>query len=123
CDLTCDPRPLSEVPALVFSEVMRDVDLFVGVCSIGNDLGWQDRGEAGHYAGYWYKYAFGDLSVPAKTRREVLERLLLRLKIASQCSLQGNFLVVRGALRTYKIHLGSSNILMGPNDTYLCIVQ
>jgi hypothetical protein len=30
--------------------------------------------------------------------------------------------VVRGKLRTYKIHLGSGNILMEPNDQYLCIV-
>jgi hypothetical protein len=30
--------------------------------------------------------------------------------------------VVRGDLRTYKIHLGSANILMEPNDAYLCIV-
>jgi hypothetical protein len=52
----------------------------------------------------------------------VLERLLPRLKIAGRCSLEGRFLVVRGELRTYKIHLGSSNILMEPNDQYLCIV-
>jgi hypothetical protein len=32
------------------------------------------------------------------------------------------FLVVKGSLRTYKIHLGSGNILMEPNDQYLCIV-
>jgi hypothetical protein len=32
------------------------------------------------------------------------------------------FLVVRGDVRTYKIHLGSGNILMEPNDQYLCIV-
>ena len=30
--------------------------------------------------------------------------------------------MVRGDLRTYKIHLGSGNILMEPNDQYLCIV-
>ena len=29
---------------------------------------------------------------------------------------------MRGDKRTYKIHLGSSNILMEPNDQYLCIV-
>jgi hypothetical protein len=29
---------------------------------------------------------------------------------------------VRGQLRTYKIHLGSGNIMMEPNDQYLCIV-
>jgi len=32
------------------------------------------------------------------------------------------FGVDRGKLRTYRIHLGSSNILMQPNDQYLCIV-
>ena len=30
---------------------------------------------------------------------------------------------MRGKLRTYKIHLGSGNVLMEPNDQYLCIVQ
>ncbi|HZM77675.1 MAG TPA: hypothetical protein VFC19_18315 [Candidatus Limnocylindrales bacterium] len=37
-------------------------------------------------------------------------------------SLADRFVVVRGSLRTYKIHLGSGNILMEPNDAYLCIV-
>ncbi|HZD69712.1 MAG TPA: hypothetical protein VFA45_12640 [Actinomycetes bacterium] len=32
------------------------------------------------------------------------------------------FLRVTGHLRTYKIHLGSGNTLMEPNDAYLCIV-
>jgi hypothetical protein len=36
--------------------------------------------------------------------------------------IKDKFLVVRGKLRTYKIHLGSTNILMEPNDQYLCIV-
>jgi hypothetical protein len=44
------------------------------------------------------------------------------LKIAARCSFADRFLVVRGDLRTYKIHLGSGNILMEPNDQYLCIV-
>ena len=71
---------------------------------------------------YWHRYSFGDLSATAKTRRDVLERLLPRLKIADRCSLSDRFLVVRGDLRTYKIYLGSGNILMSPNDQYLCIV-
>jgi hypothetical protein len=52
----------------------------------------------------------------------VLEMLVPRLKIAERCHLTDRFLVVRGNLRTYKIHLGSGNILMEPNDQYLCIV-
>ncbi|MFF1293470.1 MULTISPECIES: hypothetical protein [unclassified Streptomyces] len=34
----------------------------------------------------------------------------------------GRWLSVRGDLRTYRIHLGSANILMEPDDAYLCIV-
>lgn len=114
--------PLEEVPPLVFSEVMRDIDLFVGVAGVGNDPAWQDGGPEGRYRDYWTGYAFGGLSETAKTRRDVLERLVPRLKIADRCHLTDRFLVVRGDLRTYKIHLGSSNILMEPNDQYLCIV-
>ncbi len=113
--------PLTDVPPIVFSEVMRDVDLFVAVTSIGADPQWAD---AGLLRGneYWRQYALGEMSATAKVRHGGLGRLLPKLKIASRCELQERFLVVRGDLRTYKIHLGSGNILMEPNDQYLCIV-
>ena len=117
-----EPIRLDQVPPLVFSEIMRDVELFVGVASIGNDPIWQDGGPGGEYRDYWQNYSFGDLSATAQTRREVLQRLVPRLKIADRCTLIDRFLVVRGDRRTYKIHLGSGNILMEPNDQYLCIV-
>jgi hypothetical protein len=116
-----EPIPLENIPPLVFSEIMRDVDLFVGVCSVGNDPAWVDNGRAEN-RDYWYSYSFGDLTETAKTRREVLSKLIPRLKIASRCELEDKFLYVRGDIRTYKIHLGSGNILMSPNDQYLCIV-
>jgi hypothetical protein len=117
-----EPVPLDEIPPLVFSEVMRDVDLFVGVASVGNDPTWADGGPQGRYRDYWRDYSFGELSATARTRQTVLERLVPRLTIAERCSFADRFLVVRGDLRTYKIHLGSGNILMSPNDQYLCIV-
>ncbi len=117
------PLPLTEVPALVFTDVMRDVDLFVGVASIVNDPAWMDGGGDGEYQDYWYDYSVGELTQAATTRREVIERLLPRLRIAPRCEISGRFLVVRGRLRTYRIHLGSGNILMEPNNQYLCIVQ
>lgn len=117
-----EPLPLEEVPQLVFSEVMRDVDLFVGVASVGNDPNWQDGGPQGRYQEYWTSYSFGELSETASTRKAVLERMVPRLKIADRCSFSDRFLVVKGDVRTYKIHLGSGNILMEPNDEYLCIV-
>jgi hypothetical protein len=115
-------RPLEQIPPALFSEIMRDVDLFVGVSSVGNDPTWRDSGPAGAFGQYWREFAFGDLSEMAKTRKATLERLLPRLKIAPRCSMVDKFLVVRGDLRTYKIHLGSGNIMMEPNDQYLCIV-
>jgi Domain of unknown function (DUF4132) len=116
------PLTLEEVPPLVLSEVMRDVDLFVGVASVGNDPNWANGGPEGRYRDYWTSYSFGALSQTAKTRRQVLQRLIPRLKIADRCRLEDRFLIVQGDLRSYRIHLGSGNILMEPNDQYLCIV-
>jgi len=113
---------LIDVPDCVFSETMRDVDLFVGVCSVGNDPEWSDNGGLPQYREYWQSYSFGDLSEVAKTRKTILENLVPRLKIKDIAKVDGKFLVVKGTKRTYKIHLGSTNILMSPNDQYLCIV-
>ena len=118
-----EPLPLEQIPPLVFSEVMRDVDLFVGVASVGNDPTWVDGGPGGRYRDYWQTYSFGELSETAKTRRAVLETLLPRMtKLRDRWTLEDRFLVIRGDVRSYKIHLGSGNILMLPNDQYLCIV-
>jgi hypothetical protein len=121
-DLTGAPRPLAGIPPRVFSELLRDVDLFVGVTSIGNDPNWADRREQGAWAeGYWQGYAWGELSAAGRTRRELLERLLGRLRIADRCRLTDRFLEVVGTLRTYRIHLGSGHVRMAPNDQHLCI--
>ena len=118
-----EPIPLEQIPAFVFTEIMRDVDLFVGVASVGNDPNWADGGPEGRHQDYWHSYSFGELSETAKTRRQVLEKLLPRLKkIRDRCEIQDRFLIVRGDIRTYKIHLRSGNILMEPDDRYLCIV-
>nr|WP_211221551.1 hypothetical protein [Ktedonobacter racemifer] len=121
-DDTAVPLSLDRIPPLVFSEVLRDIDLFVGVASVGNDPTWQDGGPEGRYRDYWQSYSFGELSATAETRKQILERLLPRLSLAQRCRIEGRFLKVQGDLRTYKIHLGSGNILMEPNDQYLCIV-
>jgi hypothetical protein len=117
-----EPVALERVPPTLFSELMRDVDLFVSVANIGNDptLGVRNGGA---YGDYWSATAFGELTETARTRHAVLWDLLPGLTIADRCRLEGRFLVVDGRLRTYRIHLGSSNIRMEPNDQYLCIVQ
>ncbi|MFE3202563.1 DUF4132 domain-containing protein [Embleya sp. NPDC059237] len=93
------PLPLETIPPLVFSEVMRDIDLFVGVAGIGNDPTWADGGPDGRYRDYWSSYSFGELTDSAVARRDVLARLLPRLAIAPQCELDGRFLRVTGLAR------------------------
>ena len=116
------PVRLEQIPPVVFSEVMRDADLFVAVTSIGADPTWDPDARNNPFNAYWQSFSFGDLSSSGETRRQILQSLLPRLKIANACSLTDRFLRVQGKLRTYKIHLGSGNILMEPNDQYLCIV-
>jgi hypothetical protein len=114
--------PVAQIPPLIFSEIMRDVDLFVSVASIGTDPTWNDQGERRPFDEYWRAFAFGELSASAKTRRAVLESIVPKLKIRDRCSFDERHLVVRGELATYRIHLGSGNILIEPGSRYLCIV-
>jgi hypothetical protein len=121
-DVTTDQRvPLHDVPPLLFSEVMRDVDLFVGVTSIGADPHWLDQGER-RFDTYWHQWGFGELAQAGRIRHDVLAAMLPGLVIADRCTLDERWLQVRGELHTYRIHLGSGNILMSPDDRYLCIV-
>ncbi|MEN0004443.1 MAG: DUF4132 domain-containing protein [Bacteroidota bacterium] len=109
---------IANVPAIIFSEAMRDVDLFVGLCSIGIEEGWSER----QHRDYWRGFSVADLSESAKIRRSVLANMLPKLKINEQCELTKKYLRVKGKVRTYNIHLASGNILMEPNGEYLCIV-
>jgi hypothetical protein len=122
---------IKDVPKIVLSEVMRHCDLFVGVASVANDPNWRDSGaNAGHPnqwrmtagAEYWQNQSFGELDQSSETRREFLNEILPALEVGKVSRIEGRFLHVEGKLTSYKIHLGSGNILMEPNDRYLCIV-
>ncbi|MFF8412466.1 DUF4132 domain-containing protein [Streptomyces omiyaensis] len=117
-----ETAPLEEVPPRVLSEALRDVDLFVGVASVGTDPGWRDRGEDRGFGDYWTRWGFGEPTEGARVRREALARLLPRTRIADRVELTDRFLRVRGELGTYRIHLGSGNVLREPSDTYLRVV-
>ncbi len=77
-----EARALEQVDPVLFSELMRDCDLFVGVTSIGSTPDWTSDLD-GQLGDYWSKAAFGALSEAGKTRRAVLEDLLPGLAIAT----------------------------------------
>jgi hypothetical protein len=116
------PQKLESIPPVVFSDVMRDIDLFTGVTSIGNDPAW-GQGRPAPFQEYWSAFSFGELTEMAKNRASILERILPRLAIRDHCRLDGRFLAVRGDLASYRIHLGSGNVFMEPGSRYLCIVE
>jgi hypothetical protein len=112
---------LDEVPPLVFTEAMRDVDLFVGVASIALDPNWADRGDNPHYS-YWQEASFGELTAMAQVRRDALARILPKLAVAGRTELGDRYVLVRGKRASYRIHIGSANVLIEPGNRYLCIV-
>jgi hypothetical protein len=121
-DQTNRAQELTVIPPVVFSEVLRDLDLFAGVTSIGLDPAWNQR-SAAPFVEYWTAFSFGELTEMAVNRRSILERLLPRLAIQDRCTLEPRFLKVRGDRTEYRIHLNSGNVLMEPDSRYLCIVE
>jgi len=117
------PLALETIPAIVFSEVMRDCDLFVGITSIGADPNWLFDHPGDQHGDYWREFAYGDLSASAENRREIVAALLPKLALRDRCRLEGKYLLVRGDLHEYRIHLGSGNVIIEPGSRYLCIVH
>jgi hypothetical protein len=74
------PLAMGEVPPVVFSEAFRDLDLVVGV------------------------------GTPAAARAELVERLLPSLGLGERARVEGRWVVVRGDLHDYRVHLGSGNV-------------
>lgn len=62
------------------------------------------------------------MSETAQTRKSVIQSIISKLNIKDKCEVTDKYLKVTGSLRVYKIHFGSGNILMEPNDEYLCII-
>ncbi|MFJ4844359.1 DUF4132 domain-containing protein [Streptomyces sp. NPDC088733] len=108
------PLGSAGVPPLVVSEVARDIGLFVEAAGIGGAA----APPGGHDRALWASSAFGELGPGAVARRDVLARLLPRLALGDRCRTEGRFLHVRGVRHTYRIHLGSAQVLL-PDDRHL----
>jgi hypothetical protein len=121
------PVSLDAIPLRVFSEVMRQADLLTAIASIAADPEWADHGDA------WLPESFGGMAIRYRTqaqnapleesgrlRHAMLERIMPRLKIADRISLDERYLIVRGNVHTYRIHLGSAAAFV--DRRHICIV-
>jgi hypothetical protein len=93
---------VDEVPAILYSEVMRDVDLFTSVSAVGGDETWTDQGDRG--TGIFSDgFDVQELSGIIGLRREMLSLVLPHTPILDRCKIHKTWLEVRGQLGTYRI--------------------
>jgi hypothetical protein len=95
---------VDEVPAMLYSEVMRDVDLFTSVCAIGEDENWRDEGDRALEAS-GERITVQELSAAISLRADILTRVLPQTPIADRCRLASSHLEVQGLLGRYSISL------------------
>lgn len=101
---------MDEVPAIVYSEIMRDIDLFTSVCAVGPDESWSDQGDRG--TGFLdSRRGFQDLSAILALRVDMLSRVLPLTAMKDQCKIEKGWLVVQGKLGTYRIQISWGGIL------------
>ena len=93
---------IEEVPAIVYSEIMRDVELFTSVSAVGQDETWADQGDRGTGV-VASRMDINELSAMLALRIEILSRVLPLTPIAEHCKIDKTWLVVRGQLGTYRI--------------------
>ena len=100
---------IDEVPAIVYSEVMRDVDLFTSVSGIGGDESWSDQGERG--TGVLTSLDVHELSAVIALRSDILSRVLPLTPLAGRCKVERAWVEVRGQLGTYRILIAWGDVL------------
>lgn len=100
-----DKMKFVEIPAVVLSELCRDIDLFIATTTVANN---PELARRQIYQSYYQSYEKGLFSenATAKVRHDILEKVLPAMGVSS-FSFEGNFLLVDGMCNSYKINLGS----------------
>ncbi len=108
---------VDEVPAILYSEVMRDVDLFTSVSGVGGDETWADQGDRG--TGIFSEaFSVQALSGIIGLRRETLSLALPHTPIYDRCKVHKTWLEVRGQLGTYRIEFAWGGALLIDEKTF-----
>lgn len=117
--------PLDEVPAIVYSEVMRDIDLFTSVSGVGRDKSWTDQGDRGMGMVPSSEVNLSELPAYVTLRLEMLSRVLPLTKIADRCKVEKAWLAVQGQLGMYRIDAtwGMTLMIKDPEVRQLRIPQ
>jgi hypothetical protein len=112
---------VDEFPAIVYSEIMRDIDLFTSVSAIGQDETWSDQGDhgTGVLVSRTDPEAFSSI---VALRIEILSRLLPLTPMADKCTIEKAWVVVAGQLGTYRVQIAWGGVLR-MTDSGACPLQ
>ncbi|NPD68841.1 DUF4132 domain-containing protein [Lichenicola cladoniae] len=127
--ITDTPVRLGDVDPVVFSEVMRDIDLLISVAATTLDVGPEDLRFIPEIGEWRRQSGLGEIPLPsephfggvARTRREVLETILPSLVPTGTVELREQHAIVHGRRHDYQIHLGSGEILVLPDHRQLVL--
>lgn len=108
---------IDEVPAILYSEVMRDVDLFTSASAVGADETWADQGDRGTGI-FSEEFNEQELSGIISLRRETLALVLLHTPIHDRCKVHKTWLQVRGQLATYRIEFAWGGAMLVTESTF-----
>ena len=104
-------RPLADVPPVVFSEVLRDVDFFVGSTTVANDAGFRESQLEGRAREAWQALTWGELGPVVKARAELIERVLSRTILRDRARVEERWVIIDGSTERFRIHLGTTAVI------------
>lgn len=113
---------LAEVPLIIFSEALRDIDYMVQGCSIGMDPNLDLEHFPDEMKQYYFQRYGNSRSQVVAARQSSLDLILSKLDIAAQCQIDTHFVYVAGQLHRYKIHLATAQVFISENDQALRIL-
>lgn len=88
--ITFKPLEIKNIPKLIFSETMRDIDLVVSIAHVGG--------------------VDPEASLTTIEMRRVIVAESARLMKLENVRIEGNFALINGSLGEYSVHLGSANV-------------
>ncbi|WP_144549773.1 DUF4132 domain-containing protein [Bacillus sp. X1(2014)] len=88
--LSYQPLEIKNIPKLIFSETMRDIDLVVSIAHVGG--------------------VDPEASLTTIEMRRVIVAESARLMKLENVRIEGNFALIEGSLGEYSVHLGSANV-------------
>lgn len=126
---TGTPVRLADIDRIVFSEVMRDVDLMVSTTTSNITFDPETLFSIPDLALWRRQSGLEDITLPkephfgniALGRRQFLEALLPELGMENAVTLEKHHALVNGKCYRYRIHLGSGDIMVLPQQRQLVV--